>query len=156
MATIGSGGAKPDTTPVLRAVTKSPQQPPVSRELDDALRAAVSNIGPRAPRAPDGTQQVKDMVAALTREPRAAIEGIEREIGALRDMLTVREQVLVEAIEQHAALSSEAVHGMGVVRQAIEQIRDAFHHAMRPMPMLEPPAKGSDAPGGDGGPIAAE
>jgi hypothetical protein len=39
-------------------------------------------------------------------------------------------------IDQHASLSKEAVHGMGVVRKALEQIRDAFNAAIRPTPIL--------------------
>jgi hypothetical protein len=78
------------------------------------------------------------MVANVTREPRAAINEIEQEIGSLRDLISVREQVLIEAIDQHANLSKEAVRGMGVVGQALAQIRDAFNLAMRPTPMLNP------------------
>jgi hypothetical protein len=39
-----------------------------------------------------------DMVAGMTREPRAAINKIEQEIGLLRDLIAEREQMLVEAI----------------------------------------------------------
>src|SRR5215216_2844215 len=74
------------------------------------------------------------MLAGMTWEPRAAINDIEQEIGLLRDRIAEREQVLVEAIDQHANLSKEAVRGMGVVRQAVAQIRDAFNVAMRPIP----------------------
>ena len=73
----------------------------------------------------------------MTWEPRAAINDIEQEIGVLRDRIAEREQVLVEAIDQHANLSKEAVRGMGVVRQAVAQIRDAFNAAIRPMPILD-------------------
>jgi hypothetical protein len=75
------------------------------------------------------------MVAGMTREPRAAINEIEREIGLLRDLIAEREQMLVEAIDRHANLSKEAVRG--VVRQALAQIRDAFNAAMRPTPILD-------------------
>jgi hypothetical protein len=76
------------------------------------------------------------MVAGMTREPRAAINEIEQEIGLLKDLIAEREQMLIEAIDQHASLSKEAVHGMGVVRKALEQIRDAFNAAIRPTPIL--------------------
>jgi hypothetical protein len=52
-------------------------------------------------------------------------------------MIAVREQMLVEAIDQHATLSKEAVREIGVVRQALAQIRDAFNTAMRPTPILD-------------------
>jgi hypothetical protein len=44
--------------------------------------------------------------------------------------------MLVEAIDEHTNLSKEAVHGLGVVRKAVGQIRDAFNAAMRPTPAL--------------------
>jgi hypothetical protein len=88
------------------------------------------------------------MLAGMTWEPRAAINDIEQEIGLLRDRIAEREQVLVEAIDQHANLSKEAVRGMGVVRQAVAQIRDAFNVAMRPIPILDDQA-GATNPGSD-------
>jgi hypothetical protein len=97
-------------------------------------RDSLSDILTRANRPPDGTQRLKEIVAGITREPRAAIREIEQEIASLSDLIAVREQTLVEAIDQHANLSKEAVHGIGVVRQALGQIRAAFNAAMRPTP----------------------
>ena len=107
---------------------------------DNAARSQVddlSQILTRASQTPDGAQRVKEMLASMTREPRAAISEIEQEIGLLRDLIAEREQMLVEAIDQHANLSTEAVRGMGVVRKALAQIRVAFNAAIRPMPILD-------------------
>jgi len=115
---------------------KQPRQP--ARDNDEHSHVDnLSEILTRASQAPDGAQRLKEMVAGMTREPRAAISEIEQEIGLLRDLIAEREQMLVEAIDQHANLSKEAVRGMGVVRQALAQIRDAFNVAMRPMPILD-------------------
>jgi hypothetical protein len=114
----------------------------VPREFGDRpQRDNLSEILTRASQTPDDTQRLKEMVASMTREPRAAINEIEQEIGSLRDLIAVREQTLVEAIDQHASLSKEAVRGMGVVRQALAQIRDAFNAAMRPTPILDQQAE---------------
>jgi hypothetical protein len=122
------------------------------REFDEpSQRDSLSEILTRANQTPDGTQRLKEIVAGITREPRVAINEIEQEIGSLRDLIAVREQTLVEAIDQHAKLSKEAVHGMGVVRKALTQIRDAFNAAMRPTPVLDhqPEATHSDRGGRD-------
>src|SRR5215211_5829623 len=118
-------------------VMAKPQREPAR---DDDARSQVDNLSEiltRASQTPDGAQRLKEMLASMTREPRAAISEIEQEIGLLRDLIAEREQMLVEAIDQHANLSKEAVRGMGVVRQALAQIRDAFNVAMRPMPILD-------------------
>ena len=119
---------------LVPSVMAKPQREPVR---DNDARARVDNLSEiltRASQAPDGTRRLKEMVANMTREPRAAISEIEQEIGLLRDLIAEREQMLVEAIDQHANLSTEAVRGMGVVRKALAQIRDAFNAAIRPMP----------------------
>jgi hypothetical protein len=97
---------------------------------------SLSEILSGASHVRDGAHRLKEMVAGMTREPRAAINEIEQEIGLLKDLIAEREQMLIEAIDQHASLSKEAVHGMGVVRKALEQIRDAFNAAIRPTPIL--------------------
>jgi hypothetical protein len=119
----------------------------VPREFGDRpQRDNLSEILTRASQTPDDTQRLKELVTGMTREPRAAINEIEQEIGSLRDLIALREQTLVEAIDQHANLSKEAVRAMGVVRQALAQIREAFNAAMRPTPILDPQARG-DEPG---------
>lgn len=62
----------------------------------------------------------------------------------MRDLIAVREQTFVEAIDQHANLSKEAVHGMGVVRQALAQIRAAFNAAMPPTPTARSASQASN------------
>jgi hypothetical protein len=89
------------------------------------------------------------MVTGMIRGPRAAINEIEQEIGSLRDLIAVREQTLAEAIDQHANLSKEAVRGMGVVCQALAEIRDAFNAAMRPTPILDQQAEVTSHPSND-------
>jgi uncharacterized membrane protein YccC len=89
------------------------------------------------------------MVTGMTREPRAAISEIEQEIGSLRGLIAVREQTLVEAIDQHASLSKEAVRRMGVVCQALAQIRDAFNAAMHPTPILDEQTEATSHPSND-------
>jgi hypothetical protein len=137
MALIGNGRAKYDAPPVPRLMSKEQSELAAPRDPDGRPhRDGISEILPRVSQTRDGTQQLKEIVAAVTQEPRAAINAIEQEIGSLRDMIAVREQILVEAIDQHATLSKEAVRGIGVVRQALAQIRDAFNAAMRPTPVL--------------------
>ena len=143
MAMISNGRAA-----LVPSVMAKQQREPAR---DNAARSQVddlSQILTRASQTPDGAQRVKEMLASMTREPRAAISEIEQEIGLLRDLIAEREQVLVEAIDQHANLSQEAVRGMGVVRKALAQIRDAFNAAMRPTPILDHQAEATN-PGSD-------
>jgi hypothetical protein len=133
----GNGQAKYDSAP-MPPLTTNHQRELVQREFDEQRqRDNLPEILTRVSQTPDGTQRLKEIVAGITREPRAAINEIEHEIDSLRDLIAVREQTLVEAIDQHANLSKEAVRGMGVVRQALAQIRDAFNAAMRPTPILD-------------------
>jgi hypothetical protein len=130
----GDGRAKYDSAP-MPPLTTNHQREPVQREFDEQRqRDNLPEILTRVSQTPDGTLRLKEIVAGITREPRAAINEIEQEIDSLRDLIAVREQTLVEAIDQHANLSKEAVRGMGVVRQALAQIRDAFNAAMCPTP----------------------
>lgn len=138
MGLMGNGRGKYDSTSMSRVISKQQRELPEQRDLDERpQRDNLSEILTRASQAPDSIQRLKEMVANVTREPRAAINEIEQEIGSLRDLISVREQVLVEAIDEHANLSKETVRGMGVVRQALAQIRDAFNSAMRPTPLLD-------------------
>ena len=135
MALIGNGRAKYDLPPVPRPTRREQPELAAPGDLDGRpQRDGVSEILARVSQTPAGTQQLKEMVAGMTQEPRAAINTIEQEIGSLRDMIAAREQMLVEAIDQHANLSKEAVRGIGVVRQALVQIRHAFNAAMQPTP----------------------
>jgi len=124
MGLIGNGRAKSESTP---------------------LPHSVSGILTRASQTLDGPQQLKELIAAVTLEPRAAINRIEQEIGWLRELLADREQTLVEAIDQHANLSKEAVRGMGVVQKALSQIGDAFNAAMRPIPDTRSPSQAEES-----------
>jgi hypothetical protein len=139
MGLVGNGRAKYDSAPLPRLMTNPQRELTVQRDLGE--RPERDNLSEILTRTPDGTQRLKEMVAGMTREPRAAINEIEQEIASLRDLIAVREQTLVEAIDQHANLSKEAARGMDVVRQALGQIRDAFNAAMRPTPMLDQQAE---------------
>ena len=144
MGLMENGRTKYDSTSMPRLMNKQERELPEQRELNGRPQPDnLSEILTRASQTPDGVQRLKEMVASITREPRTAINEIEQEIGSLRDLIAVREQVLVEAIDQHANLSKEAVRGMGVVRQALAQIRDAFNAAMRPTPILDKQAEGT-------------
>jgi hypothetical protein len=137
----GNGQANYDSAP-MPPLTTNHHRELVQREFDEQRqRDNLPEILTRVSQTPDDTRRLKEMVAGMTREPRAAINEIEQEIGSLRDLIAVREQTLVEAIDQHASLSKEAVRGMGVVRQALAQIRDAFNAAMRPTPILDQQAE---------------
>ena|SRR5215216_5467918 len=107
---------------------------PPAKSGSTPLPHNLSEILARASQTLDGPEQLKELIAAVTLEPRAAIDRIEQEIGWLRELLANREQTLLEEIDQHANLSKEAVHGMGVVQKALSQIGDAFNAAMRPIP----------------------
>jgi hypothetical protein len=147
MGMISNGRSKYESTFVPSVIGK--QQRESARGNDERSQVdSLSEILTRASQIPDGAQRLKEMVAGMTREPRAAINEIEQEIGLLRNLIAEREQMLVEAIDQHANLSTEAVRGMGVVRKALAQIRDAFNAAMRPMPMLDHQAEATN-PGSD-------
>ena len=126
MGLMENGRAKYDPTPVPRL-----REIGLQREFEE--RSSRKDLVD-AREGTEGTKRLKEMVEGMTREPRAAIDAIEREIGSLRDLIAEREQMLVEAIDQHANLSTEAVRGMDVVRKALAQIRDAFNAAIRPMP----------------------
>jgi len=117
------------------APTVADQQPEPARDADERPQVAkLSEISSRASHAVEGTQRLKEIISGIAKEPRAAINEIEDEIGLLRALIAEREQTLIEAVEQHANLSKEAVHGIGVVRRALSQIRDAFNATIRPMP----------------------
>jgi hypothetical protein len=137
MALLGNGRAKYEPDP-LRVVSRPPRELGFPLDVDGRPpRDNLSDILNRASNATDGSQRLKEIITGITQEPRAAMNQIEQEIGSLRDMIAVREQMLAEAIDQHATLSKEAVHGLGVVRKAVGQIRDAFNAAMRPTPLLD-------------------
>ena len=89
----------------------------------------LSRILARASQTPDDDRRLKELIAGVTQEPRAAINHIEQEIGSLREMMAMREQALLEAIDEHTKLSKEAVHGLGVVRKALG--RFAMHSKRR-------------------------
>ena len=136
MGMISNGRAKYESTLVPSLTAKQQREP--GRDNDE--RSQVDNLSEiltRASQTPDGTQRLKEILASMTREPRAAINEIEQEIGLLRDRIAARELMLIEAIDQHANLSKEAVRGMGVVRKALEQIRDAFNAALPPTAILD-------------------
>jgi uncharacterized membrane protein YccC len=144
MGLMGNGRTTYDSTSIPRLMTTQERERTAQRELNERpQRDNLSEILTRASQTPDGVQRLKETVASITREPRTAINEIEQEIASLRDLIAVREQLLVEAIDQHANLSKEAVRGMGVVRQALAQIRDAFNAAMRPTPTLDKQAEGA-------------
>jgi hypothetical protein len=148
MGIISNARTKSDGTFVPSLVTKQRREP--AHDADGhSLAENPVEIPARTSLAPDAAQRLKELLASITWEPRAAINDIEQEIGLLRDRIAEREQVLVEAIDQHASLSSEAVHGMGVVRKAVAQIRDAFNVAAHPMPLLDQQAEAT-SPGEDG------
>ena len=153
MGMISNGRAKYESTLVPSLTAKQQREP--GRDNDE--RSQVDNFSEiltRASQTPDGTQRLKEILASMTREPRAAINEIEQEIGLLRDLIAEREQVLVEAIDQHANLSQEAVHGMGVIRKALAQIRDAFNDEMRPTPILDHQAEATNPGANDPASIA--
>jgi hypothetical protein len=141
--------AKNESTFVPSLIAKQQREP--ARDADE--RSQVENlpeIPTRTNQGPDAAQRIKEMLASMAWEPRAAINDIEQEIGSLRDRIAEREQVLVEAIDQHANLSKEAVRGMGVVRKAVAQIRDAFNVAMAPTPILDHQAGATNSGSDDG------
>jgi hypothetical protein len=128
--------AKNESTFVPSLIAKQQREP--AREADERSQVeSLPEIPTRTSQSPDAVQRLKELLASMTWEPRAAINDIEQEIGSLRDRIAEREQVLVEAIDQHASLSKEAVRGMGMVRKAVAQIRDAFNVAMAPTPVLD-------------------
>jgi hypothetical protein len=134
MGTIGNGRISHEAEPVSivtaehEASAAEPQESTRHDELSRILaRASQSSLDER----PLNDRQLKEMVAAITQEPRAAINQIEQEIGSLREMMAAREQMLIDAVTEHSRLSEEAVHGLGVVRKALGQIRDAFKAATR-------------------------
>jgi hypothetical protein len=138
MGMIANGRAKHEPTFVPSLIVKHEREP--AREADERTQVeSLAEIPTRTNQ--DVVQRLKEMLVGLTSEPRAAINDIEKEVGLMRDRIAEREQVLVDAIDQHANLSREAVHGMEVVRKALAQIRDAFNAAMRPMAILDQPAE---------------
>src|SRR5215204_1609789 len=145
MGLNGNGRAEYGSVAMPPMLTHQTREPAEQRELAPRPhRDNLSEILARASKSPDGTEQLKEIVAGITREPRAAIDEIEQEIASLRGQIAVREQTLVEAIGQHANLSKEAVRGMGVVRQALVQIRDAFDAAMPPTPTARSASQASN------------
>jgi len=150
MGIIGNGRLRNEAEP-MPLLTAQHQREPGQREAEEwPLRDDLSHILARASQSPDHSQRLKEILAGITQEPRAAINQIEQEITSLRDMMAWREQMLVEAIDEHTNLSKEAVHGLGVVRKALGQIRDAFKAASRPTPTidreLDASSAGSDRP----------
>jgi hypothetical protein len=146
MAMNGNGQANGSAS-IPPVMTNQQPELAIRHEFDERpQRDKLSDILTRASQTPGSTQQLKEIVASITREPRAAINEIEQEIASLRDLIAVREQTLVEAIDQHANLSKEAVHGMGVVRQALAQIRTAFKAAMPPTPAARSASQASNGP----------
>ena len=145
MAMNGNGQANGSALPPV--MTNQQPELAIRHEFDEQpQRNKLSDILTRASQTPGSTQRIKEIVASITREPRAAINEIEQEIASLRDLIAVREQTLVEAIDQHANLSKEAVHGMGVVRQALAQIRTAFKAAMPPTPAARSASQATNCP----------
>jgi hypothetical protein len=150
MGLIGNGRARDEAAPMPHLIFKQQSERAVSRDLNEPpQRDGLSAILTRASQTRDGTDRLKKIVAGMTQEPRAAINQIEQEIGSLRDAMAMREQVLLEAIDQHANLSEEAVRGMGVLRQALAQIRDAFNAAMHPTPILDEQTEATSHPSND-------
>src|SRR5215217_5555832 len=138
MALIGKGRAKYDLPPVPPLMRREQPELAAPGDLDERPQPdGVSEILARVSQTPAGTQPLKGIIASITQEPRVAINRIEQEIGSLRELIAEREQMLIEAIDQHANLSTEAVRGMGVVRKALAQIRDAFNAALRPTAILD-------------------
>jgi hypothetical protein len=149
MGMIANGRAKADLAFTPSIVAKHQRE----TVADDDERPQIEKfpeIAPRTSQASDVIQRLKEMLVSLTREPRGAINEIEQEIGLLKDRIAEREQVLVEAIDQHANLSKEAVHGMAVVRKALAQIRDAFNAAMAPVTVFDDQAEVTTPAGGNG------
>jgi hypothetical protein len=134
MGLIGNGRLRTEAEP-LAHFNIQPQREAVARDPEERSRRE-DDLHLSRPESPDDAR-VKEIIAGITQEPRAAINQIEQEIGSLRDMIAVREQMLVEAIDEHRNLSKEAVRGLGVVRKALGQIRDAFNAAMRPTPIVD-------------------
>jgi hypothetical protein len=149
MALLGNGRAKHEPEPLPRLVTKQRELAPPP-DLDGRPRDHLSEILARAGQTADGSQRLKEILTGMTQDPRAAINQIEQEIASLRDMLSARELALAEAIDEHGKLSKEAVHGLGVVRKAVGQIRDAFAAAIRSTPLPDQQAEATspapDAP----------
>ena len=129
MGIVGNGRVNQEAEPV--AIVTAEHEPNVVETQESTRRDELSRILARTSQSPFDDRQLKEMLAAITREPRAAIHQIEQEIGSLREMMAARERMLVEAIADHSRLSKEAVHGLDVVRKALGQIRDAFKAATR-------------------------
>jgi hypothetical protein len=134
MGIVGNGRVNQEAEPV--AIVTAEHEPNVVETQESTRRDELSRILARASQSslderPLNDRQLKEMVAAITQEPRAAINQIEEEIGSLREMMAARERMLIEAIADHSRLSKEAVHGLDVVRKALGQIRDAFKAATR-------------------------
>jgi Mg2+ and Co2+ transporter CorA len=134
MGWIGNGRLRAEAETLPHFDTQ-PHHEAVARDQEERLRRE-DLLHLSQPESQDDAR-LKEIIASITQEPRAAINQIEQEIGSLRDMITVREQMLVEAIDEHRNLSKEAVRGLGAVRKALGQIRDAFNAAMRPTPILD-------------------
>ena len=133
MGIVANARAKSESNYVPSLIAKQQREP--ARDADE--RSQVENVSEMPTPMSQNPARLKEMLASMTWAPRAAINDIEQEIGLMRDLIAEREQALVEAIDQHANLSDEAVRGMGVVRKALAQIRDAFNAAMRPTPILD-------------------
>jgi hypothetical protein len=129
MVSVGNGQFRHESEAVPPVAIKHDGELEALERHESPQREDLSHILARASQDPHDHRRLKELIAGLTQEPRAAINHIEQEIGSLRDMMAVREQVLFEAIDEHSKLSKEAVHGLGVVRKALGQIRDAFKAA---------------------------
>ena len=140
---ITGNGRLRDEEPMPRSTAKLQPEAALRGPEEGPRRDDFSQILARASQTPDDPRRLKEIIAGITQEPRAAINQIEQEIGSLRDKLAMREQMLFEAIDDHANLSKEAVHGLGVVRKALGQIRDAFNAAMRPAPAIHQQVEGT-------------
>jgi archaellum component FlaC len=136
MGIIGNGRLRQEAEPMPPSPTDQQREAELREPEGRSPRNDLSGILARVSQTPDDTGRLKETIGGITQEPRAAINQIEQEISSLRDLMALREQMLLEAIDEHTNLSKEAVHGLGVVRKALGQIRDAFDATMRQIPAL--------------------
>ena len=88
MGLMENGRAKYDPTPVPRL-----REIGLQREFEE--RSSPKNLED-AREGTEGTKRLKEMVEGMTREPRAAIDAIEREIGSLRDLIPSASRCLLK------------------------------------------------------------
>lgn len=82
-------------------------------------------------------RELNETVTGMTQAPRAALNELEQRIETLRELLSVRENLLVAAIAEHEDLAQMSSDSIAKMHDAMDTISETFRRAMRPTPIVE-------------------